>query len=40
MVPNLFAAVMLVAFVTAIEIQVRLAEEPFLIRVHGDEYRR
>ena len=40
MVPNLFAALMLVAFVTAIEIQVRLAEEPYLLRVHRDEYRR
>jgi protein-S-isoprenylcysteine O-methyltransferase Ste14 len=39
-VPNLFAALMLVAFVTALEIQVRLAEEPHLLHVHGADYRR
>lgn len=39
-VPNVFAALMLAAFVTAWEIQVRLVEEPFLERVHGDMYRR
>jgi protein-S-isoprenylcysteine O-methyltransferase Ste14 len=35
MVPNLLAAAMLIAFVTALEIQVRLVEEPHLYRVHG-----
>ena len=40
MVPNVFAVAMLVAFATAWEIQVRLVEEPYLLRVHGDAYRR
>jgi protein-S-isoprenylcysteine O-methyltransferase Ste14 len=40
MVPNVFAALMLVAFVTAIQIQVRLVEEPYLLRLHGEAYRR
>lgn len=40
MVPNVFAALMLVAFVTAIQIQVRLVEEPYLLRIHGEAYRR
>ena len=39
-VPNLFAAVMLVTFFTALEIQVRLVEEPFLYRVHGTAYEQ
>lgn len=39
-VPNLFAALMLAAFIVAWEIQVRLVEEPYLARVHGDEYLR
>lgn len=39
MVPNPFAVLMLAAFVTAWEIQVRLVEEPYLTRVHGEEYR-
>jgi protein-S-isoprenylcysteine O-methyltransferase Ste14 len=30
---------MLVAFLAGLEIQVRLVEEPYLIRVHGDAYR-
>jgi protein-S-isoprenylcysteine O-methyltransferase Ste14 len=40
MVPNILAGLMLVAFMTAIWIQVRLVEEPYLLRVHGDDYRR
>jgi len=40
MVPNLLAALMLAAVVTAQQIQVRLVEEPYLRRVHGDAYRR
>ena len=40
MVPNVFAALMLAAFVTAMEIQVRLVEEPYLLGAHGDDYRR
>jgi protein-S-isoprenylcysteine O-methyltransferase Ste14 len=39
MVPNAISAAMLVAFVLAQEIQVRLVEEPYLLRVHGDAYR-
>jgi protein-S-isoprenylcysteine O-methyltransferase Ste14 len=38
LVPNLLAAAMLVAFVTALQIQVRLVEEPYLHRVHGTVY--
>jgi protein-S-isoprenylcysteine O-methyltransferase Ste14 len=34
-VPNLVAAVMLVAFLAALQLQVRLVEEPYLYRVHG-----
>lgn len=40
MVPNIVAALMLVAFVLAYEIQVRLVEEPYLLRTYGDDYRR
>jgi protein-S-isoprenylcysteine O-methyltransferase Ste14 len=40
MVPNVLAVVMLVAFLAAYEIQVRLVEKPHLRRVHGDAYRR
>ena len=39
-VPNVLAAVMLVGIVAAQQIQVRLVEEPYLLRVHGDAYRR
>ena len=39
MVPNVFAALMLVAFLTAQQIQVRLVEEPYLLAVHGSAYR-
>jgi protein-S-isoprenylcysteine O-methyltransferase Ste14 len=34
-VPNLVATAMLVAFVTALQLQVRLVEEPYLHRVHA-----
>jgi protein-S-isoprenylcysteine O-methyltransferase Ste14 len=34
-VPNLLAAAMLVAFAAALQVQVRLVEEPYLHRVHG-----
>lgn len=40
MVPNVLAAAMLVAFLTAWELQVRLVEEPYLRSVHGDAYHR
>jgi protein-S-isoprenylcysteine O-methyltransferase Ste14 len=39
MVPNVFAALMLVAFLTAQQIQVRLVEEPYLLAVRGGAYR-
>ena len=40
MVPNVLAFLMLVAILAAIQLQVRLVEEPYLERVHGDAYRR
>ena len=39
-VPNVMALLMLVGIVAAQQIQVRLVEEPYLLRVHGDAYRR
>ena len=38
-VPNVVSLLMLVAFVAGLEIQVRIVEEPYLLRVHGDAYR-
>ena len=38
-VPNIVSLLMLVAFFAGLEIQVRLVEEPYLLRVHGDAYR-
>ena len=38
--PNLLAVVSLVALLVALEIQVRAVEEPYLLRTHGDAYRR
>jgi protein-S-isoprenylcysteine O-methyltransferase Ste14 len=38
MVPNVVAAVALVALVVAVELQVRVVEEPYLRRVHGPAY--
>ena len=38
MVPNVAAIAAIVAFVTALELQVRLVEEPHLLRTHGEEY--
>jgi protein-S-isoprenylcysteine O-methyltransferase Ste14 len=40
MAPNVLSAAMLVAFLVAIQIQVRLVEEPYLLRIHGNAYRR
>ena len=40
MVPNVLAGAMLICFAAAWEIQVRLVEEPYLRRVHGDAYAR
>jgi protein-S-isoprenylcysteine O-methyltransferase Ste14 len=39
MVPNVLSAAGLVALVAAVEAQVRLVEEPYLIQSHGMEYR-
>lgn len=38
-VPGVFAALMLVAFHAAHQVQVRLVEEPYLRQVHGAAYR-
>lgn len=38
-VPNIVAVAMLVVVLAGLEIQVRLVEEPYLLRVHGDAYR-
>jgi protein-S-isoprenylcysteine O-methyltransferase Ste14 len=40
MVPNVLALAMVVACVIAWQVQVRKVEEPYLLAVHGDEYRR
>lgn len=40
MVPNIAAVVALAALVTAIQLQVRAVEEPYLLTVHGDQYQR
>jgi protein-S-isoprenylcysteine O-methyltransferase Ste14 len=38
-VPNVVSLLMVIAFLAGLEIQVRLVEEPYLLRVHGDAYR-
>jgi protein-S-isoprenylcysteine O-methyltransferase Ste14 len=38
MVPSVIAALGLAALVVALELQVRLVEEPYLLRSHGDAY--
>lgn len=40
MVPTFIAAVAVITLVASVEIQVRLVEEPYLLRVHGDTYAR
>jgi protein-S-isoprenylcysteine O-methyltransferase Ste14 len=40
MVPNAIAALALVALAIALELQTRVVEEPYLLRVHGDDYAR
>jgi protein-S-isoprenylcysteine O-methyltransferase Ste14 len=40
MIPNVVTILGLVTLVVALEVQVRLVEEPYLTRVHGDSYRR
>ena len=39
MIPNIISLVGLAGLVAALEIQVRLVEEPYLVRTHGDQYR-
>lgn len=39
MVPNVVSVTGLIALIAALEVQVRLVEEPYLRSVHGDEYR-
>jgi protein-S-isoprenylcysteine O-methyltransferase Ste14 len=39
-VPNVLSLAMLVLFLAGLEIQVRLVEEPYLLQVHGETYRR
>lgn len=39
-VPNVLSLAMLACVLLSIQIQVRLVEEPYLLRVHGDAYRR
>ncbi len=38
-VPNVISVLGLMALIVALEVQVRLVEEPYLRAVHGDEYR-
>jgi protein-S-isoprenylcysteine O-methyltransferase Ste14 len=40
MVPNPMSALAVVMLITGLEIHVRLVEEPYLARVHGERYRR
>ena len=40
MVPDVIALAGLAAVVVGTELQVRLEEEPYLRRVHGEAYRR
>jgi protein-S-isoprenylcysteine O-methyltransferase Ste14 len=37
--PNPVAIAIFVIFVVAVEVSVRSAEEPYLLRIHGDDYR-
>lgn len=40
LVPNLVSVLSALGLLIGLEIQVRLVEEPYLLRVHGDSYRR
>jgi protein-S-isoprenylcysteine O-methyltransferase Ste14 len=40
LIPNAVAWLTLAALVVALEVQVRLVEEPYLVGVHGEAYRR
>ncbi len=39
MVPTALSLAALACLVAAVELQVRLIEEPYLLRVHGSPYR-
>lgn len=39
LVPNVMSVIALGALIIALEVQVRLLEEPYLTRVHGGDYR-
>jgi protein-S-isoprenylcysteine O-methyltransferase Ste14 len=39
LVPNLASVLALAALVVGLEIHVRLVEEPYLLRTHGERYR-
>lgn len=39
LVPGVLSAVAFIAALVGIELQVRLVEEPYLLRTHGDSYR-
>ncbi len=39
-IANVLALAALACFVASMQIQVRRVEEPYLLRVHGDDYRR
>jgi len=39
LVPNVFTIAGLALFLVAVELQVRIVEEPYLLEVHGDSYR-
>jgi protein-S-isoprenylcysteine O-methyltransferase Ste14 len=38
--PNVLALATLATLLVALELQVRRVEEPYLLRTHGDAYRR
>ena len=40
LVPSWVALVGFAGLVIALELQVRVVEEPYLLRAHGDRYRR
>jgi protein-S-isoprenylcysteine O-methyltransferase Ste14 len=39
-IPNVVSVIGLVALIAALEVQVRLVEEPYLVVTHGTDYRR
>lgn len=39
-VPNVLAMLMLATIIVGLQVQVRLVEEPYLVHVHGETYRR